>query len=202
MRALPVLILALVAATASAQESIYVGIGFANFDYSENTGDPLLGTVSDTALNKKFFGGFEINDNFTLEISYAKTDDLVDSKTALFFVDADDIPDAVTATLRTDFTITTLSAIGQVPFDWGAFMGGVGYFTSDSGFFADAFAPCCDLSLSNSGSISDNGLMAMLALEWRFGRFGARYGIRLEYEWWDMSNIDSSALGIGVSYGF
>jgi len=201
MRSILFLVLTGLATAAAAQESIYVGIGFGQFDYAESTGDLIIGDISDTASSKKLFGGFEINDNFTLEINYAKTDDLRHSNSTELLIDGDDIPDLVTASLQTDFTITSLNAVGQVPFDWGALLGGIGYFTAESDFSAYAVAECCG-SLSNSGSINDNGLMAMLAVEWRFGRFGSRYGIRLEYEWWDMSDIDTSSVGLGISYGF
>jgi hypothetical protein len=201
MRLFPILLLVLFATAASAQESIYVGIGLANFDYAESTGDPIVGDVADTGTYTKLFGGFEINDHFTFEISYGKTDDFSDSSSTFFLIDADDIPDEIFSTLETDFTVTSLNAIGQIPFDWGALMGGIGYFSSESDFSVRAVTECCG-SLSNSGSISDNGLMAMVAVEWRFGRFGTRYGVRLEYDWWDMSGIDASNLGLAISYGF
>ena len=201
MRTLLVLFLAPLASTAFAQDSIYVGIGFGDFDYSESTGDLILGKVAANGAREKIFGGFEFNEHFTLEVSYSKTGDLTDSNTTSLLLDNDTVPDEVTGTLTTDFTITTLNAIGQLPFDWGALMGGLGYFSSDSGFSAVATAECCGM-LSNSGSISDNGLSAMLGAEWRFGRFGTRYGVRLEYEWWDMADVDTSMIGLAFSYGF
>lgn len=196
MRSSLLVVLSVFASAASAQQSIYVGIGYGSFDYKEDTGDPLIGPVADTASSTKLFGGFEINDHFTLEISYAKTADLRDTNVM-------DVPPfgEVTGTLATDFTITTLSALGQVPFEWGALLGGLGYFSSDSDFTVAASADCCG-TLRADGSLSDDGLMAMLGIEWRFGRFGSRYALRLEYEWWDMSNIDTSTIGVGFSYGF
>jgi hypothetical protein len=195
------LLLAFTGTAAHAQEDIYVGLGFGNFTYEEATGDIFLGDVEDTNTRWKLFGGFEFNDNFALEIQYGETSDLSDTRTQFLLLDGDDVPDEVTGKLTTDFTITALNAVGQWPFEWGALLGGIGYFTSDSDFTATANAPCCG-SLSRSGSIRDNGLSAMLGLEFRFGRFGTRYGIRLEYEWWDMDGIDTSAIGLGLTYGF
>lgn len=196
-----VVLLSLIGAVVHAQESMYAGIGYGSFSYSESTGDAILGDVEDSEARWKLFGGFEFNDNVALEIQYGKSGDLIDSKTAFLLLDDDAVPDEITGRLVTDFTITALNAIGQVPFEWGALLGGIGYFSSDSSFTAVANAPCCG-SLSNSGSISDNGLSAMLGIEYRFGRFGTRYGIRLEYEWWDMGDVDTSAIGLALSYGF
>jgi len=44
--------------------------------------------------------------------------------------------------------------------------------------------------------------MAQLGIEWRFGRFGTGFGVRLEYEWWDISDVDASTVGAGISYRF
>jgi hypothetical protein len=202
MRTTPFLLLALLGSAASAQESIYVGIGFGNFDYSETASNPDFGRVSDTALIKKFFGGFEINDYFTLEVSYSKTDDLRYEASAVF--DDPMFPGSnvlVTGRIETDFTMTTFSGLGQVPFEWGALLAGLGYFSADSDY-SEVYTATGFNTFRSNVSFTDDGLMAMLGIEWRFGRFGTRYGIRLEYEWWDMSDIDTSSVGLGVSYGF
>jgi hypothetical protein len=195
MRSLVFVLLMFLSSAALAQQSVYLGLGLGNFSYSENV-DLVLGTVSETTSSKWLFGGFEFNDHFAIEISYGKTDDISDSNTAT-------VPGygEVTETLLTDFTITGLSAVGQIPFEWGALLGGLGYFSSDSGYFGTASADCCG-TVSGGGSISDNGLMALLGVEWRFGRFGTRYGVRLEYDWWDMGGVDATSLGLGFSYGF
>ena len=97
--------------------------------------------------------------------------------------------------------MTNLSAVGQLPLEWGVLMAGLGYYSSENDFVEELMADCCG-SITNGNSISDNGVSAMLGIEWRFGRFGTRYGVRLEYEWWDISSVDASAIGIGFSYGF
>jgi hypothetical protein len=183
-------------AAAHAQEGIYVGVGLGNFDFQESFTDPLLGRVGDKVKVSKIFGGFEINDYLAIEIAYGETSDLSQSVMANF-------PSLgnVNYSLTQDFTMTSLKGIGQYPMDWGALLGGLGYFSSENDFRESGTADCCP-PLSNSGTISDNGMAAMLGVEWRFGRFGTRYAFRLEYEWWDMDLSDSSAVGVAFSYGF
>jgi hypothetical protein len=190
------LVCALFGGAASAQEGIYVGIGLGNFDYQENFVDPLLGRVSDNVSTTKIFGGFEINDFFAIEINYAETSDISRrvSGVAPVFGNFD-------YTFTTDFTMTSLKAVGQYPKDWGVLLGGLGYYTSDNDFRETAVFDCCGTD-TNAGEFRDNGLAAMLGIEWRFGRFGARYGVRLEYEWWDIDLLDTSAAGLAFSYGF
>jgi hypothetical protein len=80
-------------------------------------------------------------------------------------------------------------------------LGGLGYFSSNNSYNEVISAQCCG-SIVDANSISSNGLMATVGMEWRFGRFGTRYGLRVEYEWWDLKDIDSSTIGIALSYGF
>lgn len=190
------LLCAVFGATANAQEGIYVGVGLGNFDFQETRTDPLLGQVTGDVSIAKIFGGFEINDYFAIEISYGETSDLSQSVIG-------NIPPLgnVNYNLNQDFAMTSLKAIGQYPMDWGALLGGLGYFSSENDFREFGTADCCS-PLSNSGTYSDEGMSAMIGIEWRFGRFGTRYGFRLEYEWWDINLTDSSALGLAFSYGF
>ena len=181
---------------AYAQDSLYVGVGLGSFDYEEGFVDPILGRVADKTDTWKVFGGFEFNQYVTLEINYRKTGELMQSGS--FTLEPVGV---ITDTLTADFTMTTLAAIGQLPMDWGVLLGGLGYYSSDNDFvekfsadgFEDEFV---------GGTIRDDGLAAMLGIEWRFGRFGTRYGIRLEYEWWDIDAADASTIGISLSYGF
>lgn len=183
-------------ATANAQEGIYVGIGLGSFELRESLTDPLLGQVGGDVSIAKILGGFEINNYFAIEISYGETSDLSQSVTA-------NIPPLgnVDYTLSQDFAMTSLKAIGQYPMEWGAFLGGLGYYSSENDYREVGTADCCS-PLRNNGTFSDEGMSAMIGLEWRFGRFGTRYGLRLEYEWWDIDLVDSSAVGLAFSYGF
>ena len=179
-----------------AQETIYIGIGFGQLDYNQNTGDPLLGVIDDTIDSYKLFGGFEFNENFGIEILYGATDDLVTTVSGNIPPFGD-----LTDTAIIEIKTSALRAIGQLPLDWGVLIGGLGYFSSDRDFDETLVGECCG-TLRNTGSVNDDGLTAMLGVEWRFGRFGTTTGIRLEYEWWDTSRVDLSTLGVALSYRF
>lgn len=194
IRHAPVLLL-LVAGSAVAQEGIYIGLGLGNFDYKENFVDPLYGRVSDNTMYTKLFAGFEINRHFALEISYGSTDK----------IKADAVVDdpnfgIVTGTFRSDFTITALKALGQWPFDFAVVMAGLGYYTADNGVHDLQQAACC--RVNSNYTVRNDGLTGMVGLERRWGRFGTRWGLRLEYEWWDIAEVDASNIGLGLSYGF
>jgi Outer membrane protein beta-barrel domain len=195
MRALTVLLLVLAAMPVYAQDSVYVGLGLGSFDYREKGLDPDLGRVGETVSNTRLFGGFEFNEHFAIEVSYGQTG-AVHAQGSGFDPQVGDY----TAVLKTDVTMSVLSAVGQLPRDWGVLLGGLGYFSSSSDFTEDFSAFCC--SFRNEGTINDNGLAAKLGIEWRFGRFGTRFGVRLEYDWFDISNVNASALGLALSYGF
>ena len=197
MRRLLVLSFALAGTTtAFAQESIYVGIGVGTFDYQESFVSSIVGRVADEVTIRKLMGGFEFNEHLALEINYAKTDDIRESGTQNVPPFGD-----VTDNLAQDFTITSLTAVGQLPFEWGALLAGLGYFSSENDFTDTLTSDCCDPSIIG-GKINDDGLTGLLGIEWRFGRFGTRYAVRLEYQWWDLSDADSSAAGLTFSYGF
>ena len=198
MRQLRLLLLAavLVGAPAYAQDSIYVGLGVGSFDYKESFNSALYGRIKDSTTAYKLFGGFQFNDHVSLEISFRETDDLVATGSATIAPFG-----LVNGKYTADFTMTSLTAVGQLPFDWGALLGGLGYFSSENNFREDITTECCE-PFVGGGSYDDDGLTGMVGVEWRFGRFGARYGVRLEYEWWDIDAADASAIGVAFSYGF
>jgi len=191
-----VVLLALIGAAAHAQENIYVGIGYGNLSYEENYIDPILGQVSDTAGAWKLIGGFEFNEHIAMEIGYGRSDDFRQSGSANILpfggIDLD---------LYADFTTSSLTAVGQLPFEWGVLLGGLGYYRTDADYLQVAFLECCGLD-SQAFTVSDDGLAAKLGIEWRFGRFGTRYGIRLEYDWYDVDSVDLNSVGLALTYGF
>lgn len=195
-RGLAALLCLLVAMPVLAQEGVYAGIGLGNFDYEEHMDDPFVGKISDTVSSYKIFGGFEFNDYIAIEISYGKTGTIRKSGSRFSPTLGN-----VDATLKLDFTNTILMAVGQWPHDWGVLLGGLGYYSYDNKFKQNATTECCG-AFANEGTISDQGATAMLGIEWRIGRFGAKVGVRLEYEWLDINGADASTLGVGLSYGF
>jgi len=201
MRRVLACLLTLLASGAAAQENIYVGLGFGEFDYEEQFVDQVLGQVSDSASTYKVFGGFGFNDYFAIEISYAKVEDIEQSGTMDNLSCGTGPCGVVNSQLGIEYTTTSLAAVGQLPLESVAFLGGLGYFSSSADFVQNYQTECCG-SFADGGEINDNGMMAMVGIEWRFGRFGSRYAFRLEYEWWDMADVDTSAVGLGFSYGF
>lgn len=197
MRRLAASLLAMLASGAAAQDNIYAGIGYGEFDYEEQFVDPLAGQVADSVPAYKIFGGFEFNDYFALEMSYGKDESVVQSATT-------DIPPFGNVFYQVDieFTKTALRAVGQLPLEPVFLLASVGYYSAEGDFDEFIILECCPPPLAAEGSLNDNGMMAQLGVEWRFGRFGSRYAIRLEYEWWDMSDVDASTVGLAFSYGF
>lgn len=195
MRIITLVLLALAGLPAFAQEGIYVGLGLGSFDYEDSMPDPVFGVRSDSALSYKVYGGFEFNDYLSAEIGYGETDKIEGSVSG-----TDPFLGDFTSSSRTEFTTTTFKLLGQFSRDWGVLLGGLGYFDTDSDIKLSLTSDAG--SFNAEGSISDNGLMAMLGIEWRFGRFGTGYGVRLEYEWLDAQEADASTIGVGVSYRF
>ena len=101
-----------------------------------------------------------------------------------------------------EFTRTALRAVGMLPLEPIVLMASLGYFSTDGDLDEFIALECCPPPFASESSLNDNGMMAQLGAEWRFGRFGARYAFRLEYEWWDMTDVDSSTVGLAFSYGF
>jgi hypothetical protein len=196
MRRLLVCLFAFAGSLAEAQESIYVGLGFGQFSYEEEFLDPVFGTVSDSVASWKLFGGFEVNDYLALEVSYGVDDSIEQSGSATILPFGD-----ITAQLDIDLKKTSFKAVGRLPFDSFVLLGGLGYFSASGDFAEYAVIECCGTETA-AGSFEDDGMMAQFGVEWRFGRFGTSYGIRLEYEWWDLSGVDSSTLGLAFTYGF
>ena len=196
MRRLLALPVAFWATAAFAQDSIYIGIGTGKFDYAEDSASPIVGRVADEVSVGKIFGGFQINDYVAFEIDLAQTHHVRQSGSQTVQPIG-----VVSGFLSLDLTTTSLKGVGQLPFEWGALLGGIGYFTGETGFTESFWADCCE-TVVNGGSFDEDGMMAMAGIEWRWGRFGTRYAVRLEYEWWDLSGVDASAVGIALSYGF
>jgi len=196
MRAVGILALALLASPALAQEGMYVGLALGSFDFKEDGAFLAPGPFDGTASSWKLYGGFEFNDHFGMEIRYGATDRIEQP-----FSGTDSSLGDFSSTFSTDFKTTSIVAMGVLPKDWGALIGGIGYFTADQGADLALTAECCG-AISASTSVDDDGLMALLGVEWRFGRFGTGVGIRLEYEWMDVTGAGASTLGVGVSYRF
>lgn len=190
------MLLALAGTAANAQETIYIGLGAGLLDYSEGTSDPLLGEISDNVLSLKLIGGFEFSEHFAMEINYGEMNQIRDGGSGNI-PPLGDVSESITLDIKT----STLRALGQLPLDWAVLIGSLGYFNADTGFSETLITECCG-TLSNAGSFNDDGMTASLGLEWRFGRFGTSYGVRIEYEWWDIEGVDMASTGVVFTYRF
>jgi hypothetical protein len=196
LRHFPILLGLLVSPLSYAQDAIYVGVGVYQFDYEENIPNVVISGISDTSSAYKLFGGFQFNDYLAMEIGFGQSGDLTYNVVR-------NVPGfgETNYSLMSDFKISSLKAMGLLPMEWGVLLAGLGTFRADNDFREDILTECCGL-LSGDGSFTDTGLTASFGVEWRFGRFGTIYGVRLEYEWWDMDDIDTSQVGFAFSYGF
>ena len=195
MRAVTLVLLAFVGLPAVAQEGISVGLGLGSLDYEESTNDPIFGDISDTVSSYKIYGMFEFNDYVAAEVSYGQSGEVEGGASG-----NDPFLGNFTSSLQSEFTTTVVKVIGMWPRDWGVVMGGLGYFDTDADISLRLISDIG--SITSGGTASDDGLAVMLGVEWRFGRFGTGYGVRLEYEWWDVSDADAATIGVGVSYRF
>jgi opacity protein-like surface antigen len=184
------------ASNAFAQEGIYVGLGVGSFDYEEPGGSLSGNAISESVTSLRIYGGFEFNENFAFEVRYGTTSEIKDS-----FSGTDPILGDFTAQVDFDFTTTSIAGMGMLPKDWGAFFAGIGYFDTTANIDFNLTADCCGMQ-SSSASVGDDGIMALLGIEWRFGRFNTGIGVRVEYEWLDLEDADGSTVGVGISYRF
>jgi hypothetical protein len=196
MRAIAIFGLALLGSAAFAQEGMYVGVGLGSFDYAEDSAFLAPEPFDDTVSAWKIYGGFEVNEHLAFEIRYGATDDFTQT-----FSETDPVAGEITGTIGIDFTTTSAVAVGMLPRDWGALFAGLGYFDQNVDANLEGMTECCG-PISGSASFGDEGMMAVLGVEWRFGRFGTGVGIRVEYEWLDVEDASGSTVGIGVAYRF
>ena len=173
-----------------------MGVGIGSFDYAETSAFLAPEPFDDSVSSWRIYGGFEINDYLTFEIRYGAAGDFAQT-----FTQTDPIAGDLTATIGMDFTTTTVAAVGALPKDWGALIAGLGYFDQDVDADLKGTAECCG-PISASTAFGDEGMMAMLGIEWRFERFGTGVGFRIEYEWLDVEGASGSTIGLGVAYRF
>jgi opacity protein-like surface antigen len=87
-----------------------------------------------------------------------------------------------------DTAVLTVRGLGH----FGPFFAGAGYFDADATAFAQLG------SFRAEESASEDGLTAVLGLQWDF----SSVSLRVEYEWFDVDDADVSELGIGLHYRF
>jgi hypothetical protein len=192
MRAVVILCLLLGGVSASAQSlSIYAGGSVGAFTYD----NPRGGAFSDTVSSWKLYGGVQLARHFGFEIGHGSTSELNgDPSGSPVHVGVRYFSVAHSA----DFTLTTVKAMGYLPFDWGALWMGYGFFLMDAdATFTNANAGRASLSVDDTDDV------AALGIEWRLRRpFDRSIDLRLEYESWGFPFSDAATIGIGVAYRF
>jgi hypothetical protein len=192
MRPVAILCLLLCASSAAAQNlSVYAGAAIGAFDHD----NPQGGDFSDTVSSWKVYGGAQVTKHFGIEIGHGAT--------SAMHGGAAGSPLHVgvryfSAAHRVDFTLTTVKAMGYLPFDWGALWLGYGFFLMDADTdFTNASAGRASLS------VDDEDDVAAIGIEWRLRRpFDRSIDLRFEYEAWGFPFSDASTIGVGVAYRF
>ena len=142
VRAASLFFLLLVSLQAAAQQrglGVYAGIGLGNFQFEEDQGpisvevgdrlgDAIVGgaaqrigipsRLDDSELALKIFGGWNVNSNLGVEVSYGRASEL----TSTYSQQVGDV--TVSANLSTNIDIGTARVMGYLPFRLGAIFGG------------------------------------------------------------------------------
>lgn len=177
------------------ERGVYLGVSAGAFRYEET--ESVSGIeFSDTAPTYRVFGGYRFGYFFALEGGWEATGDLEDTIAAV-----DTALGELSVSIKADLRISTLRAIGILPLAAVQLYAGLGYYDSR----VDATGTVIASELPGPGNIvvtdseGDNGATAVVGLQHTFSRLA----IRAQYEWFDTaSNVDVSALGVGLLYQF
>jgi OOP family OmpA-OmpF porin len=186
--------LALWTAQASAEPGFYLGGSVGNSTLEADDNFELDGTdvsldfdESDTAY--KLFGGYMFNDYLGVELAYVDLGEPEDD----FSADGGEI----SVDLSAEFTGFTADVVGQLPLGPVDLFAKVGLVSYD----AELDISATDGVVTESGSLEDDGeeLHYGLGATLNFGNFG----IRAEYEMFDIGDIDEASLmSIGAQISF
>jgi len=162
----------------------YIGIGLGKWNYDEAILG--FGNFSDSATYTKLYGGYRFNEDWAFEASWETTDTVEQNATIGIF------PTRV----GLEFEPISLRAVAFLPYSWGSFFAGFGYFDGDLEGFSevDQGATVTRLEFSNS----TNGATFLWGVQLDFSSLS----LRLEYEWWDIDGADSDQLGVGLHWRF
>lgn len=196
MRALAIIGFMLLATPALAQPELggYVGVGFGSFDYEDDVSGvgPVLASFSDTTSSWKIYGGFNFSDHLGVEVSYGANEEMVENVALV-----DPFLGNISGTFDLRFTTNAIRAVGYLPFSWGSLLGGIGYFETSADLDLDLLTDCCG-PIMVGDTVRDDGTTVVLGAQWRL----SRVDLRLEYEWWDISEADASTIGVGAALRF
>jgi hypothetical protein len=176
--------------SARAQElSVYVGAGVGEFDHDNERG----GAFSDSVSSWKIYGGFQAGEYFSLEVGYAQTDTIeAESSGSPLSI----FPLRLNAALSVDFEVTTVRAMGRLPFDRLDLWLGYGIYNVSA-----------DVDVMTGGTPSsllaeDQDQTVAFGVDWKFGRLDQPIRVRLEYERLLFKFSDASTVAVGIAYRF
>lgn len=221
LRAASLFFLLLVSLQAGAQQrglGVYAGIGLGNFQFEEDQGlisvevgdrlgDAIVSSATqrigipsrldDSELALKIFGGWNVNRNLGVEVSYARASEL----TSTYSQQVGDV--TVSANLSTNIDIGTARVMGYLPFRLGAIFGGLGYFNAETSSTQNVGLTVAGAggvlnTVNLGGSATDSGPTAIAGLQWRLPLLI----LRADYELFDMNAGSAATLNVGVSLGF
>ena len=161
------------AGTAAAQGYIGAGAGITKMDLCDDLGAT---ACDDEDTGMKIFGGFKFNPNFGLEASWVDLGEVSASASG------------VTVTGEVDGF--GLAVMGMIPLN------------EKFGFFGKVGAYMWDATVSGpGGSVSDDGtdIMFGAGVNWNLT---TRFGLRAEWERFDIDGDDVDFLSIGAQFNF
>ena len=218
MRLTFALFLLLASLQAAAQQrgaGVYAGISLGNFQLEEDHGplsvdvpdrplDDIIGSATptisgrldDSELSLKVYGGWNLNRNLGVEVSYGRANEL----TSAYTEQVGDL--TVSASLATNIDIGTARVMGYLPFRLGAVFGGVGYFSAETSSTQNVRLVVSGVGGAQSpatlgGSATDKGPTAIVGFHWRLPILT----VRADYELLEMNAGRAATLSVGVAVG-
>lgn len=179
------------AAGAHAQdiEGGYVGLSYGSFDF---TSDDAFGLrLADNAGTSRVLGGFQFNDYYAIEATWAVADDIEETLRA-----QDPTLGNVSLRIAAEYEIATLRFVAMAPMDSFSIFGGGGFYDADatsSAHYEDDFG-VLDLAEDRS----ESGAMVVGGIQYELRRIA----IRGEYEWFDTDDVDASLLTVSAIFRF
>jgi hypothetical protein len=177
------------AATAQDRGDTYLGASVGSFSFEE---DEELGlTIDDTTSSYHVIGGYRLSDHFALEGGLVRTEHIKENRTASF------VPPGTLNTVKAEFRLLTVRALGVIPFERTSLLGGVGYHEANIQYRASVQAPG-QLGHSFEGETSHNGATVMGGFEVNL----KRVDIRTQLEWFDFDGEHELGVDDGDAWDF
>ena len=169
----------------------YFGAAMGIFDYSESVSG--FGTLEDSAVSYRLYGGWRFSERFAIEGGLGQTGDLEWSDSIV-----DPVLGAVSASLTADYSVKTVRAMFFLPVSSVNLFAGLGLYDADTSVSFALSAP--GVTATGSADGSDDGATLLTGLEW--GLMDS-LTFRGEFEWFDTeSSVDAYNLSLALHYRF